>query len=271
MKKLLALLIITIIALAGSAFAQDYDSDSDNNDGTASVDQTITITIPERVALHITETTYTLDLNTPTAYAGLGGFDYTGEGCGFVRQNQIDQIAAGDPEVGPWAPFGVVGDYLTLESLFLANGGVSTYPAVILNGGNVENLGTTEDPDYSKGLLVCSNTKIVQKFSNSPSGFTFSVNVEVPAGVGQFGIIDRVMPFDLPPTNDDGINDGFPERDYDHLLGAGSHGPLTLAESSSVNTNGWRDDLIRELFYFDGTETPGTHIITVTYTLASNL
>lgn len=74
MKKYF-LSLIALALLLGAALADEVDVGADE----ASVTQRINLTIPQRVALHLTEDEWILDLNSPP----LGDVS-TGEGCFLV-------------------------------------------------------------------------------------------------------------------------------------------------------------------------------------------
>jgi len=220
-KLLLALAGITLVATAAAQADFNYNETGDRT----RVRQEIELTIPTRVALHITQTDFALDLN-----------DLAGAGCRLV-------------------PKGVMpSDYQGLRSYAQSGKAVSTYPAVVLDQhGNI----ATEGGEYLKGTLVCRNEFIVQKFANT--GWELTANVAMTEGSGKFGLRDDALK--------GGVADGSAESDYRHLIGASADG-LMLAHSGSP-TGGWLDDKIEELFWFDGTETPGDKTITVTFVLTS--
>lgn len=269
-RRLLAL--SALATLVSVAVAQGTYTDNSGGGTGASAIQTITIDIPTRVALHLTETSYALDLNDLPAWTG-GAFD--GEGCRLLRKGQEAHVGTGILPVGVLDPNGLAGwaaaygganltPYLVLELLALNNPDVQTYPAVVLDNGDV----AQDEDGYLKGTLVCFNQKIVQKFANTEWAFT--ADVTMADGVGQFGIIDRI-PSGWPP-----ITNGFPEGETRHLISESTNG-LALAGhvangTSGGATGGWLDDHITELFWFDGTETPGAgKQIVVTYTLTGGL
>lgn len=267
MKKFVPLTIAAFFLLGTVGLAQNYSTNDPGQNATSQT-QDITVTIPERVAMHLTESSYSLDLNNPPAYDTTSN-----EGCRLLRKGQEHDVSNGVIPTGTldssglasgYVPFqGVqLGSYLVLELLALNNPAVATYPAAVLTSGG--NVATDSNGDYLKGTLVCFNRKTVQKFSNAASGWKFSADVTMSPGVGQFGIIDRTPGY-LPAVS---IVNGQNESDYRHLLNSTSTG-LMLAKDSHP-TGGWLDDNITELFWFDGSETPGTKTITVTYTLTGS-
>lgn len=219
------LVVLAFAALAATAAAQpDFNYNSEGGDRTR-VRQQIELTIPTRVALHITDTDFALDLN-----------NLEGAGCRMV-------------------PKGVMpSDYNSLRSYARGGQAVSIYPAVVLDqNGNVAEVAGT----YQKGTLVCRTEFVVQKFANT--GWELTADVDMTEGSGKFGIRDDALK--------GGVPDGSAESNYRHLIGASADG-LILAHSGSP-TGGWLDDKIEELFWFDGTETPGDKTITVTFVLTS--
>ncbi|HEX7039731.1 MAG TPA: hypothetical protein VF202_06450 [Trueperaceae bacterium] len=221
------LVVLAFAALAATAAAQpDFNYNSEGGDRTR-VRQQIELTIPTRVALHITDTDFALDLNH---------LEGVGAGCRMV-------------------PKGVMpSDYNSLRRYALGGQVVSIYPAVVLDqNGNVAEV----DGTYQKGTLVCRTEFVVQKFANT--GWELTADVDMTEGSGKFGIRDDALK--------GGVPDGSAESNYRHLIGASADG-LILAHSGSP-TGGWLDDKIEELFWFDGTETPGDKTITVTFVLTS--
>lgn len=221
LKRLLA--IIAATALIATAAAQDY-SDNSGGGNTAEQTQTITIDIPQRVALHLTDTSFELDLD-----------DLEGKDCRLVPKGTA------------------ITGFLQLEGFAESGMVVENYPAAIFDESG--NVATNDQGEYLKGTLVCSNVFVVQKFSNA--GWEFSANVDQDEGSGVFGLIDRA---------DGTAADGQPESDWRYLLTNGGSN-LTLAWDRNRVTGGWLDDEITQLFWFDGSETPGPKTISVEYVL----
>ena len=256
MKLRIIISLLTLIALVSTALAQgDYEEGGgENSDPTTN--QTITVTIPERLALHLTETTYELDLSDPgngnfVEYAGDWPSQYwpDGEGCYMLPKHVTLNPA--------------LETMIALTSAVYHNGTpVASYPAVILDGEGVAQDGAG---NWQKGSLVCFNQKVIQKFANVP--WTFSADVNIDGAIGTFGIVDVIIDRYYAPVTYTNGYDGRNEGDLRHMLTQSESG-LVLATGNGA-TNGWLDDQITEIFWFDGTETPGTHTVTVTYTLAS--
>ena len=143
-----ALLALLGLALAGEAY--------DVGEVEATVTERINLTIPQRVALHLTEDEWVLDLNNPP----LGNLE-TGEGCFLVPKG-----FQGTPQ----------------DALNAALNGtlrpIAAYPAAQDFNGN----GKLEDDE--KGTLICINKKILQKFSNDEDGWELSVSVTGTPGSG---------------------------------------------------------------------------------------
>lgn len=259
--------------LAGMAFAQGDYAINEPGENYAEASQEITIIIPERVALHLTDTAYTLDLNDPQAYVPGNssvhdGLDTSGVGCSFILPSQVSQIADGLAS-GGWA--GVKG-YLAVEYLAVTNaamhGGVSTYPAAVLDQD--DNVVQSGD-QYLKGHLVCIHRKTVQMFSNAPGGFHLEAGLTLPGSLGQFGMIGRMGPT-AQAAFDAGFKTGQSEGNYRHLLGSGASSDLLLLTAGGTS-GGWVDAYITELFYFDGTETPTAtagDTFTINYVITGN-
>ncbi|MCX7849089.1 hypothetical protein [Thermus sp.] len=159
MRKLLKP-ILALALLGGLALADQFDLDNNQ----AEVQQRINLTIPQRVALHLTEDEWILDLNNPP----LGN---QGEGCYLVPK----------------------GDQRTLEQLIQAALAgqlqpVGTYPAIRdLNGdGRIT--------DDEKGSLICLNQKVLQKFCNNRDGCELDLKVTRTRGgptYGKAGVVDK--------------------------------------------------------------------------------
>jgi hypothetical protein len=104
--KRMFLILSALLALLGLALADEaYDVGEDQ----ATVTERINLTIPQRVALHLTEDEWVLDLNNPP----LGNLE-TGEGCFLVPKGYAGTLedAINDALNGELTP-------------------VNTYPAVI--------------------------------------------------------------------------------------------------------------------------------------------
>lgn len=259
MKLRVIISILTFIALASTVLAQGEYSEG------GEVDQVITVNIPSRLALHVTETSYNLDLDDPTTAGdpnnGFYPYDGTwasswwpeGEGC-YLLPKHVELNPAYESFIG-------------LTNAVLANGiANASYPAVVLDNGDVAQVGG----NYLKGSLVCFNQKVIQKFANVPWMLTADVEFSATGSMGTFGIVDVIMdryyiPVGQPGHYTGGI-DGVSEGAHRYLLNSSATG-LVLSEHPSATTGGWLDDRVTEVFWFDGSETPGNHEITVTYTL----
>lgn len=275
MKKLLVSL--AALALIGAGLAQDIGAAghtppptpsgdySDNSEGgrTASLTETVYVNIPDRVALHLTDTGFTLDLNDLQ-----GSIDaHPALDCFLVQKDAI-------------------ADFTSYEEFTEAISGlqVRNYPAVVFDENN--NVAMAGD-DYLKGGLACVNTKVAQKFSNYVHGWKLSADVNIPTLSGiKFAIMDSV------DNNPWYIADGdtsvcliwfFRCLAYDGAYSYyvpestfGFHNPLELDNSILARqrlgkTNGWLDDHISEWFYFDGSEIAGNHEVSIMFTLTGGL
>ncbi|MDW8358711.1 hypothetical protein [Thermus sp.] len=208
----------------------------DHNHDTATVQQKVKVIIPQRVALHLTEDEWNLNLNNPPAAPGNYVFNPQNpqppaEGCYLVPkavktlQDLQNYIQGGNP--------------LRL---------VNTYPAIRDYNGD----GRISDDE--KGTLLCVNQKTLQKFSNDPDGWQLSVSVvgTPSSGFGLFALADFV-------------GGNFAGSLFISSL---PFGPEVLAQGNGP-TGGWLDDLIVEGFWFDGTELDGTYTLTVTFSLSA--
>ena len=233
-KQWIAFVVLAFLGLAlangdGGQVWEINDSGSDS----VSVSEKIQVTIPVRYALHLTESLWQLDLNSPTAAPASYVYDpdekpIPAEGCYLVPKSvkSMDDLrtyALGGNEFKP----------------------IDTYPAIKDYDGN------GEISDSEKGTIICVNHKILQKFSNDPDGWKLLVSVTGPTtGFGYFGMAD-VLPFGPGGYF---YTDTMPVSNQQLACGDGP-------------TQGWLDDLIVEGFWFDGSEAAGTHNFTVTFTL----
>ncbi len=217
-----ALLALSGLALAGEA----YDVDEDQ----ATVTERINLTIPQRVALHLTEDEWIVDLTNPTP-----GDD--GEGCFLVPKGYDGDLedAINDALDGNFRP-------------------IDTYPAAKDYDGD----GKLKDDE--KGTLICLNQKVLQKFCNNGDGCELDLKVTRTLGgptYGQLGVVDEAPDIGhsrfvgiIPGVNDDGD-------------------PLELLKVLGKRLPGWLDDIIIEAFWFDGTEVAGTYEFNFLFQLAA--
>jgi hypothetical protein len=177
--KRMFLILSALLALLGLALADEaYDVGEDQ----ATVTERINLTIPQRVALHLTEDEWVLDLNDPP----LGNPD-TGEGCFLVPKGYAGSLedAINDALNGELTP-------------------VNTYPAVIFADMEV----------VEKGTLICLNQKVLQKFCNNGDGCELDLKVTRTSGgptYGKLGVREEAPDINhtrfveiIPGTNDDG-------------------------------------------------------------------
>jgi len=227
--KRMLLILSALLALLGLALAGEAYNVGEVQ---ATVTERINLTIPQRVALHLTEDEWILNLNSPP----LGNLS-TGEGCFLV-------------------PKGFQG---TLQDALNAalNGTlrpIAAYPAAQDFNGN----GRLEDDE--KGTLICINKKILQKFCNNREGCELDLKVTRTLGdptYGKLGVLEEAPDIDhthfveiIPGVNDDGD-------------------PLELLKVLRQRLPGWLDDIIIEAFWFDGTEVAGTYEFNFLFQLAA--
>ena len=166
--------------------------------------------------------------------------------------------------------------------------GTLTWPAVSnatsFNPGGISNLiggypgfyAPTSGGNTSlvwKGSIMCSFQTIVQKFSNSSSGFNFAANLTAASG----GTVATGNSFPFPLYVRDFIKSGAGNPlptgvstppTFGAVALTSTGGPQTLAIATSGNTSGgWLDDHLLQVLVFDGSETNGTYVGNVTYTL----
>ncbi|GAA6758111.1 hypothetical protein [Thermus oshimai] len=226
MKKLF-LSLSALALLLGVALADEVvDVGSDE----ASVTERITLTIPQRVALHLTEDEWILDLNSPPRGA-------SGEGCFLVPKGYTGSLedAVNDALAGELEP-------------------MDTYPAI----KDLDGDGSISDEE--KGTLICLNQKVLQKFCNNGEGCELDLKVTRTLGgptYGKLGVLDEAPDIGhsrfvaiTPGVNDDGD-------------------PLELLKVLGRRLPGWLDDLITEAFWFDGSEVAGTYEFNFLFQLAA--
>jgi hypothetical protein len=226
--KRMFLILSALLALLGLALADEYNVGADQ----ATVTERINLTIPQRVALHLTEDEWVLDLNNPP----LGDLN-TKEGCflvpkGFQGSLQDALNAALSGTLKP----------------------IAAYPAAQDFDGD----GKLEDGE--KGTLICLNQKVLQKFCNNRDGCELDLKVTRTSGgptYGKLGVLEEAPDIShtrfveiIPGGNDDGD-------------------PLELLKVLGQRLPGWLDDIITEAFWFDGTEMAGTYEFSFLFQLAA--
>jgi hypothetical protein len=231
--KRMFLILSALLALLGLALADEaYDVGEDQ----ATVTERINLTIPQRVALHLTEDEWILDLNDPP----LGNPD-TGEGCFLVPKGYDGTLedAINDALNGTLKP-------------------IAAYPAAqdFDGDGKLEN--------NEKGTLICINKKILQKFCNNRDGCELDLKVTRTSGgptYGKLGVLEgAVVPDFFPPLG----------RFVEIIPGENDDGdPLELFKLLGQRLPGWLDDIITEAFWFDGTEMAGTYQFNFLFQLAA--
>lgn len=252
MKRISIVLIASLGLLAGLGYACCNEVHT-NGDGEhwiscqhkVNLEENIKVSIPKRLALHLTETSWNLDLSSPP----LGNVD-TGEGCFLVPKN-----FNGTPE----------------DLLEMAEEGeltpADTYPAIvdINNDGQITN--------DEKGTLVCFNKKVLQKFCNNwqegtgyGCEFDLKVNFVTPSPfTGSFGRLFFKDDVTLPPVGQVSY------RPFVEIVpGQNDEGtPIEMLKVLGARFPGWLDDYLTEGFWFDGSETPGTYQINVVFMLTA--
>ncbi len=248
-----------LIALAllglGLAFAETPDSGPGevwtSGDGPQSVSESIQVSIPVRVALHITETAWDLDLDqVPPA-------DQLGEGCYLIPKNFGDYNDDGTVDAKDAFDAYMDGELRPAHN----------YPAIYDYDGD------GKIADDEKGTLFCVNKKIVQKFCNNWSTgtgdgceFDLKVNITSPypwdPETHSFG---RMFFHDEAELPDDGTVENYVPF-VELTAGSNLEGQaIEIIRMRGARFPGWLDDYITEGFWFDGTELPGTYVFTVTF------
>lgn len=245
-----SVLIVALMAALGLAC---HDCEAHVGEGEAwgtcdtsiRANEEIQVKIPMRLALHLTETSWTLDLAAPPL-----GDRETGEGCFLVPKN-----FTGGPE-----------DLLEM----VAQGEltpVDSYPAIVDHDGD----GKISDDE--KGTLVCFNKKILQKFCNNweegtnyGCEFDLKVNVVRPAPFeGSYGRMFFYDEVTLPPVGEVQVNPY-----VEIVAGQNDDGdPIEMLKVRGARFPGWLDDYITEGFWFDGSEEPGEYQFNVVFMLTA--
>ncbi|WP_114311733.1 hypothetical protein [Thermus caldifontis] len=225
MRKLFLLMLSGLLALALANGGEEWDVGEDQ----ATVTERINLTIPQRVALHLTEDEWIVDLNNPVPGQG-------GEGCYLVPKGYQGTLedAIADALDGDFRP-------------------IDTYPAIKdLNGdGKID--------EGEKGTIICLNQKVLQKFCNNGDGCELDLKVTRTQGdpnYGQGGVVDKAPDFNshYKFVQFNGFDDGT---------------PLELLKVLGQRLPGWLDDLIIEAFWFDGSEVAGTYQFNFLFQLAA--
>ncbi|UZX15286.1 hypothetical protein KQ693_11765 [Thermus sp. PS18] len=153
MRKLFLLMVSGLLTLALAA-GEAWSIDSQQ----ASLSERINLTIPQRVALHLTEDEWIVDLNNPMP-------GENGEGCYLVPKGYQgtlqDAIAA------------ALGDHFKP---------IDTYPAIKDLNGN----GKIDEGE--KGTIICLNQKVLQKFCNNGDGCELDLKVTRTLGGSHYGL-----------------------------------------------------------------------------------
>ena len=216
------------------------------------LEEKISVSIPMRLALHLTETLWELDLANPPR-----GDEATGEGCFLVPKGFGDYN--GDGEVNARDVFDAYADGV-LEP-------IGSYPAIedLNDDGEITN--------DEKGTLVCVNKKVLQKFCNNweedtAKGCEFDLKVNVIRPFPFEGNYGRMFFHDdvaLPPVGEVEVHE-FVEI----LPGVNDDGdPIEIVKVRGARFPGWLDDFITEGFWFDGTEEPGEYDFNVVFMLTA--
>jgi len=109
-----------------------------------------------------------------------------------------------------------------------------------------------------KGPIMCSFQTIVQKFSNSSSGFNFTAKL-TPGTNSTFPLPLYVRDFIKGPAIT-GISTS--------SVVLSTTATTLAAGTANTLTGGWLDDHLLQVLVFDGTETNGNYVGNVTYTLS---
>jgi len=217
-----------------------------------SLNENVELTIPMRLALHLTETKWNLDLDNPPL-----GDEQSGEGCFLVPKGFGDYNE--DGVVNSKDVFDAYQDG-KLEP-------IDTYPAI----KDIDGDGSISDSE--KGTLVCFNKKVLQKFCNNwqigtnyGCEFDLKVNMVVPTDVvGGYGRLFFYDDATLPPVGQVTYNPFI-----EIVPGYNDEGsPIEVLKVRQARFPGWLDDFITEGFWLDGSELPGTYQFNVIFMLSA--
>lgn len=234
MRNFLFLVVSPLLAMTLAMGTGNGGENWNVGDQQATVTERAHLTIPQRVALHLTEDEWIVDLNNPALGAD-------GEGCYLV------------PKGYPGTLEDAIND--ALEGNFES---ADTYPAIKDRNGN----GKIDEGE--KGTLICLNQKVLQKFCNNPDGCELDLKVtrispkdEEGGSYGQGGVMDRAVDINHVKL----VQFRFGHQD--------DATPLELLRVRYHRLPGWLDDIIIEAFWFDGSEVAGTYQFNFLFLLAA--
>lgn len=223
-------------------------------DLTSVLTENITVSIPAVVAMHLHETSWTVDLfnlaNCDCYRAGEHNKDTGMDEVYDIEAIMLRERSSwkGDNQAIAGNPYSFVGETtLALrDSERQLRTRVDSYPGIKYNGTKVE----------WKGPIVCFNRKIVEKFTNSPD---WKVNISVSGVTAGF---PKLVLGDRLPNG----------KKFVKTLHAGGVSSAleftnTQAGYGGQSTHGWLDDYILEALVFDGSETAGDKVAAVNFKL----
>lgn len=253
-----------------------------------SAQEVITVSIPARVGMHLHKTAWDVDLadlstdaSCKCYRAGVHAFSGSGTNItsgdvlyapnngtdgldGFLNLIKGTASWAGDLPAGTGA-FQQPGAHSFADTRLAR---VYSYPGIETNGTDPAKLNGTKV--LWKGPIFCVGQKVVEKFSNYPTGWTFTASASMTKQAPTGSNATQAM---LTPPNLILLDRkaGSTTSSGGYLVKSGATtGSQTLATGTGV-TRGWLDDNILEVLLFDGNETAGTYTNTVTFTLTGSL
>lgn len=270
MKRLLILGLLALgFTAAGAAFACDTPTCSSSS---TSVTQNIHLTVPPVLKLVLDNSlsglsTWSLNLNN-----ALGSSSDCYAVPNQVSQSQLNSFIADAAKSGNGGLIAAPG----YPAVFSNNGKVETWQQVVnaYAGGAsgspyLSFAGTDISGSPAKGNVVCNNPFLVEKYTNCPSGASFTMTLQ---------------PMDLPGASTMSAPTGygaFEATDATSLNGTPTGGTqntgwITTADASnsyplaSIQPGNFYDDNVSQWLWLQSAQ-PGSYALQATYTLADSV
>ena len=235
-----------------------------------SLTEQIIVSIPARVGMHLHKTLWEVDLADLTADNSCkcyrAGEHDKGSGLDVLYGGSLSglrDILAKATWTGD-APKGT-GVYQQVGALDLKDARlarVKSYPGYELNTAGTQVIW--------KGPIMCIGQKVVEKFSNYPTGWSFTASTgTTSSNFPNLLVLDR---FQAHTYGANGLENasGFTTAGGYLIKGGTNQGIVEMAKGTGV-TGGWLDDHMLEVLVFDGSEVAGNYSTTVTFKLTGTL